>query len=84
MADCLDAERPSDKRVTRAKMEGACEALHELGYGQTPFEIYLTVMDWLRAWPRPIKGMAYTNERKTWTERVGNDLAPKVEALRHG
>jgi hypothetical protein len=84
MADCLEAQRPSVQRVARAKMEGACEALHELGYGETPAEIYMMVMNWLRAWPRPREGMAYSGERKAWVEKVGTDLAPRVEALRHG
>lgn len=48
------AERPKDRQVTAAYLNGMCDAVHRLGFGLTPDAIRLTVLDVHRAaGPRP-------------------------------
>jgi hypothetical protein len=82
MTDLYEAQRPTDKRVARAKVEGACEAVYELGYGQTPFAVYQTVLDWITANERPQGYMAFNNQRKAWTARAETELTELLDALK--
>lgn len=66
VADCFDAVRPSDDKITRARLDGAAQAAHALGYGMTPTHVSMTAMDWVRANPRPAGGGAFPSARKAW------------------
>jgi hypothetical protein len=66
-ADYLEATRPIDNKTTRARLDGAGDAAHALGYGMTPNHITMIALDWVRANPRPARGGAFPNALKAWS-----------------
>ena len=81
-ANIVDAVRPIDTKIARAKMEVATGALHELGYGRTPNEVHLVVLDWVRANARPIGRSAFPIARKECTIRVEDEVTEILEKIR--
>ena len=65
-ADWIEATRPIDSKVLRARLDGAGDAANALGYGMTPAHVTMIAADWVRANPRPAGGMAYGTARKAW------------------
>ena len=71
------------QKTARAKLDGAAGAVREgLGLGMTPFEVQLTVQDFVRANRRPAGGHAFNPARKAWTEKVETELAILLEKIR--
>lgn len=74
-ADWLE-EKPQSKaqQIAKARFEGANSAANAMGYGMTPTNVFIVVMDWVVANPRPQAGSAMKVEYKAWSAKVDTDL----------
>jgi hypothetical protein len=83
-ADMHGARRPVDRKTADAKLHGAAEVAHILGYGMTSWEVVITVDDWVRKNPRPVDNSAMKLSTKSWAAKVERDLAPVLLGIRRG
>jgi hypothetical protein len=79
-ADYRAARSPKASAVAKARLNGATEMAHLLGWGMTPADVYFAVMDWVRANPRPDDGgTAWPVKFKAWACQAENDLTRLLE-----
>lgn len=82
-ADLAAATRPIDRKTATAKLDGACQAAHALGYtgGGTEFAIRMIAQDYVRTNPRPAGGGAWNTARKAWDRDAPAAIAPQLAAI---
>lgn len=79
-ADLADAQRPIDKRLAKARFDGACEATHAVGFGMNPTAVYLAAWEWIRDNPRPAGG-AFPTKRREWHVAATTELSDRLTQL---
>lgn len=68
--DFTEEVRPKAREIAKGRFDGACGALHAVGYGWTPSHVHAIVQEACHAnGPRPIQ-TAYPTDRKAHQERV--------------
>jgi hypothetical protein len=88
-ADYLDTNnRPIDDKLATAAVNAANEAVHiALGLGRTGTDVRYTVMDWVRANPRPPGNfkrggqVGHPTELKAWVARAEVEVTALLEKL---
>ena len=80
--------RPLDSKLARAAVDAAAEAIHiGLGLGMTGAQVSMTVMDWVRANPRPAGNfkhgsmVGFPHELKAWTAKAEIEVTKLLEEL---
>ncbi len=80
--------RPLDSKLARASIDAATEAVHlGLGLGMTATEVSFTVMDWVKANPRPAGNfkrgysVGFPTELKAWTAKAEVEVTALLERL---
>lgn len=79
-AELHEAQRPIDRKTSRAKFDGACEVANVLGYGITENEVALAVLEFVRANPRPAAN-TWNHERKSWVAQGIAEVGAKLHAM---
>ncbi|URM86552.1 hypothetical protein PBI_HILLTOPFARM_114 [Mycobacterium phage Hilltopfarm] len=83
VADWDEQTTPKATQIAKAKADGIAIGAHAMGYGMTPNAVFLDVMDWVRANPRPAAGGAYPAERKAWQAKVDAEVADIIAKLHY-
>jgi hypothetical protein len=73
--------RPIDKRMAKAKFDGAVEAAHAMGLGATPFAVEMAVLDWYRANPIPPWSPSNNQPRRDWEAKAVTELGAKLKEI---
>lgn len=77
-----EATRPVDKKVARAAFQAQCDVVHALGFGMTPTQVYMAVVDTVRyADPRPGYNASDNRAQQDYDTALANDLGATLDNL---